>query len=94
MSIDAYFGAPGSDAPSGYVNFVGAGEVTVNVAGIGGDEPCAGNPGICLLRVASVDYTFAPEPDPATLGGALTLLGGGLLVLRGRRSRAEAANAW
>jgi hypothetical protein len=28
----------------------------------------------------------APELDPAPLGGALTLLGGGLLVLRGRRS--------
>jgi hypothetical protein len=29
--------------------------------------------------------TQAPEIDPASLGAALTLLGGGLAVLRGRR---------
>jgi hypothetical protein len=29
----------------------------------------------------------APEIDPASALGALTLLGGGLLVLRGRRSK-------
>jgi hypothetical protein len=40
--------------------------------------------------VSAMPQTFAaPELDPASLGGALTLLGGGLLVLRGRRSFAE-----
>jgi hypothetical protein len=39
--------------------------------------------------IALAQSVNAPELDPASLGGALTLLGGGVLVLRGRRLRAR-----
>lgn len=38
-------------------------------------------------RVATSDMTAAPEIDPAGAMAGLTLLAGGLAVLRGRRSK-------
>jgi hypothetical protein len=84
MNVDVYYGAPGATSPAGYIDLVGSGTLTTTVAPL-----CAGNGGLCpAFQVTSAAYVFsAPEIDPASLSGALTLLGGGLLVLRGRRSR-------
>jgi hypothetical protein len=82
MSADVGYGAPGTTVPAGYVDFVGAGTVTFDVL----PQQC--NNGACGPMVIShVDYSFAqaPELDPASFSGALMLLGGGLLVLLGRR---------
>jgi hypothetical protein len=84
MSADLAFGPSRTATPTKYADFVGNGTVTLDIA-----RPMCYSNGICgPLRVTSVGYTFAPELDPASLSGALTLLGGGLLVLRGRRSLA------
>jgi hypothetical protein len=80
MSADVDYGAPGATSPSAYVNFVGSGTFTVDVG-----QTCSG--GVCSwLYVSYADYAFAPELDPASLETALTLLVGGLMVLRGRPS--------
>jgi hypothetical protein len=85
MSADVDYGAPGARSPAGYVNFVGSGTLTVDIG-----QACSR--GACSpLYITHADYSFAraPELDPASLGGALTLLAGGVLVLRDRRSRAR-----
>jgi hypothetical protein len=85
MSADVDYGAPGATSPAGYVNFVGSGTLTVDIG-----QACTR--GVCgPMYVSYADYSFAraPELDAASVGGALTLLAGGLLVLRGRRSRAR-----
>jgi hypothetical protein len=85
MSVDVAYGAAGTSLPKGYVDFMGGGTVTVDVA----PATCYG--GACgPMHISSVDYSFAraPELDPGSVTSALMLLGGGILVLRGRRSRA------
>jgi hypothetical protein len=86
MSAEVAYGAPGTTLPEGYVDFVGAGTVTVAVR----SPTCVS--GACgPLRFSKVDYSFAPSPtmapeiDPSSAASGLTLLLGGLLVLRGRR---------
>jgi hypothetical protein len=88
MSAEVAFGAPGTRVPEGYVDFEGAGTVTVKVRA----PDCSS--GACgPLKFADVDFSFlssstptmAPEIDPGSAASALTLLLGGLLVLRGRR---------
>lgn len=82
MSVDVGYGPAGATTPTGYVDFIGSGTMTVDV-----HANCA-PPGPCgPLTIDAPDYTFAPELDPASLSGAVTLLCGGVLVLRGRRSR-------
>jgi hypothetical protein len=82
MSADVYYGAPGSTVPTGYADFVGSGTLTVDVA-----APFCADGACGPMYVTSVDYHFAPELDPASLSGAVTLLVGSVMVLRGRRSR-------
>jgi hypothetical protein len=88
MSAEVAFGAPGTTVPEGYVDFEGAGTVTVKVRA----PDCSS--GACgPLTFADVDFSFlspstptmAPEIDPSSAASGLTLLLGGLLVLRGRR---------
>jgi hypothetical protein len=84
MSAEVAYGAGGKNTPEGYVDFVGRGTLTVDVA------PPQCIDGVCGgTHVSYSTYSFAqaPELDPASLSGALTLLGGGLLVVRGRRSK-------
>jgi hypothetical protein len=83
MSADLAFGPSHNAAPTEYADFVGHGTVTLDV----GPPDCPYGPGgpCGPPRAVSIDYHFAPELDPASLSGALTLLCGGLLVLRGRR---------
>ena len=82
MFAKVEFGPTYNVAPTAYADFVGRGTVALDV----GPATCysAGHRG--PLEIESVTYTFAPELDPATLSGALTLLAGGLLMLRGPRS--------
>jgi hypothetical protein len=86
ISADIGYG-PSEDAPpTKYVDFVGHGTVTVDV----GPEQCVTPPniGCSPYQIKSVAYTFAaPELDPTSLGSALTLFAGGLLVIRSQRSR-------
>jgi hypothetical protein len=42
---------------------------------------------------ANIDFASAPEIDPASAMGALTLLAGGLAVLRGRRGKKHSSKA-
>jgi hypothetical protein len=88
MSAEVAYGAPGTTVPLGYADFVGAGTLTVDVQ----PPQCSG--GACgPLTISYVDYSFAPHPvaapevDPGSAASALTLLLGGLLVLRGRRQQ-------
>jgi hypothetical protein len=94
MSAEVAFGAPGTTVPEGYVDFEGAGTVTVKVRA----PDCSS--GACgPLTFADVDFSFlspstptmAPEIDPSSATSGLTLLLGGLLVLRGRRRFPAAA---
>jgi hypothetical protein len=86
MSAVLAFGPTYTAPPTDYVDYVGMGTLTLDV----GPATCYSQ-GYCgPLQIESVTYTFAPELDPAPLTGALTLLAGGLLVLRGRRSHAPA----
>jgi len=96
MSAEVAFGAPGTTVPEGYVDFVGAGTVTVDVRA----PDCSS--GACgPLTFADVDFSFlspstptmAPEIDPGSAASGLTLLLGGLLVLRGRRRHPVAMTA-
>jgi hypothetical protein len=85
MSDDLAFGPSRTATRMEYADFVGTGTVTLDVAPAdcprGPSGPCG------PLKIVSLKYAFAPELDPASLSGAVTLLCGGLLVLRGRRSR-------
>ena len=86
MSAEVAFGAPGTTVPEKYVDFVGAGIVTVDVR-----PPDCGSGACGPLTFAEVDYKFSPSPtmapeiDPGSAASGLTLLIGGLLVMRGRR---------
>jgi hypothetical protein len=51
----------------------------------GGGEPVESTQSPSAFAVPVVQPTVSPEVDPGTLGSALTLLAGGLLVLRGRK---------
>jgi hypothetical protein len=82
LSADLYYGQPGSQTESAYINVVGHGTFTFDVV----TPPGCIDPS-CSMQITSLKYTFAPELDPTSLASALTLLGGGLLVIRGRRSR-------
>lgn len=84
FSDNVYYGAPGSTVANDYVNVVGNGTASITF----GPAQCPNGPtGPCgPLQLESLQYTIAPELDPASLSGALTLLGGGVLVLRGRRT--------
>jgi hypothetical protein len=86
MSADLALGRSRMGTPTEYANFVGNGTVTLDL----GPARCPNGPGqLCgPMQIESLVYTFTPELDPAALSGALTLLGGGLLVLLGRRSHA------
>jgi hypothetical protein len=46
---------------------------------------------ICVPAPTQKHPVAAPEIDPASALGALALMGGGLAVLRGRRSKGTAA---
>jgi hypothetical protein len=87
MSAALAYGLPHATVPKEYVHFVGSGTVTLDL----GPAQCRNGPGgpCGPLQISSLQYNFAPELDPASLSGALTLLGGSLLVFRGRRSRAR-----
>jgi hypothetical protein len=96
MSAEVAFGAPGTTVPKGYVDFEGAGTVTVDV------RPANCSSGACgPLTFADVDFSFlspsiptmAPEIDPGSAASGLTLLLSGLLVLRGRRRQPVAMTA-
>jgi hypothetical protein len=52
-----------------------------NVTGI---WSCGGTPGVTC---PTATLTKAPEIDPASVAGGLTLLLGSVIVLRGRRAR-------
>ena len=92
MSAEVAYGAPGTTVPEGYADFVGAGTVTVDVRPPNCDSGACGP-----LTFFGVDFSFAPsssssspptmapEIDPGSAASGLTLLLGGLLVLRGRR---------
>ena len=60
---------------------------TVDVSGGGTNisDAIAGFPGAKM--VSFVSFTPVPELDPGSLGGALTLLSGGLMTMMGRRRR-------
>jgi hypothetical protein len=61
-----------------------------NINGPQAHQYCDPGPDVCSgLVLKEVRHVSAPELDPAPLSGALTLLCGGVLVLRGRRSRAS-----
>jgi hypothetical protein len=83
MSVDLAYGLPNTTVPEEYVNFVGHGTVNLDVA----PSLCYSGGACGPLQVSSLDYNFAPELDPGSVSSALMLLGGGLLVLRGRRPR-------
>jgi hypothetical protein len=84
LSAQIDLAAPGSTTPTNYVDLIGNGTVTLDVG-----APTCYVPGFCPVPIESVTYTFAPELDPASLGGALTLLVGGVMVLRGPRLHAR-----
>lgn len=83
MSADLAYGPPNATAPTEYVDVVGHGTVTLDVA----PATCYSGGACGPLQISSLNYNFAPELDPGSVGSALMLLGGGLLVLRGRRPR-------
>jgi hypothetical protein len=94
MSAEVAFGAPGTTVPKGYVDFVGSGTLTVDIRA----PDCSS--GACgPLTFEDVDFSFlssstptmAPEIDPGSAASGVTLLLGGLLVLRGRRRHPVAA---
>jgi len=59
---------------------------------LGYEFTAPGNAVVPVGFTASVESTYAaPEIDPASAGAGLTLLGGGLLVIRGRRGLRHAA---
>jgi hypothetical protein len=61
----------------------------ISLAAGGGESWCGGS-GFCnspIVLTETHSIAHAPELGPASLSGALTLLGGGLLVLRARRLR-------
>jgi hypothetical protein len=84
MSDDLAFGPSRTGAPTEYADFVGTGTVTLDVTA----ADCTRGGACGPLQITSLNYALAPELDPASLSGAMTLFVGGLLVLRGRRSRA------
>jgi hypothetical protein len=89
FSADLAYGKAGARGPAGYADFIGSGTVTVDVT----PGVCSSGGGCGPMHFSYADYNFAqaPELDPNSLVSALMLLGGGLLVFRGRRSRAYIA---
>jgi hypothetical protein len=84
LSLRAAYGPPGSTTAIQYVDITGSGTVTLDVS----SYPNPSGPFI----TDSVTYSFAPpaaapELDPGSAASGLTLLLGGLMVLRGRRKQ-------